>query len=159
MSVCDHTSVGMVVIRNKKLLLIERMKFPFGFAPAAGHVDGDSDYEESAVRELSEEVGLTATSLELLYEGRKENHCRREDGTWHYWKVYHVETTGNISRSLDETKQAKWYSKKDLQKMVKRTEDYLAGKIAEEDWRSNPGFETVWYGFLVSGEVDLYSLL
>ena len=36
---CDHTSVGMLVWKNKKILLIERKKAPFGFAPPAGHVD------------------------------------------------------------------------------------------------------------------------
>jgi len=30
--------------QNDKLLLIERKKFPFGFAPPAGHVDGDADF-------------------------------------------------------------------------------------------------------------------
>lgn len=36
--ICDHTSVGMFVWRGGKLLLIERAKFPFGFAVPAGHL-------------------------------------------------------------------------------------------------------------------------
>ena len=75
--VCDHTSVGIMVWRGDKLLLIERAKFPKGFAVPAGHVDGDATYEDSAKRELKEEVGLDAMGLRLIAEGRKENPCRR----------------------------------------------------------------------------------
>ena len=79
-NICDHKSVGMIVRKDDNILLIERRKKPFGFAPPAGHIDGDKTFEESAVRELKEEVGLAATSIKLLIEGRKENHCRR--GRW-----------------------------------------------------------------------------
>lgn len=59
---CDNKSVGMLVWRDGSLLLIERRKPPFGFAPPAGHIDGDDSFEESAKRELKEEVGL-----EMIY--------------------------------------------------------------------------------------------
>jgi ADP-ribose pyrophosphatase YjhB (NUDIX family) len=49
--------------KDGKILLIERAKFPKGFACPAGHVDEDSDYETSAKRELKEEVGLDAENL------------------------------------------------------------------------------------------------
>lgn len=142
--ICDHTSVGMLVWEKGKLLLIERKKFPFGFAPPAGHVDGDASYEESAKRELAEEVGLKSLSLEMLAEGRKENACRREGGSWHYWKIYRVKTEGEIQRSLDETKQAKWLSVDEIKLLSQRTEKYLAGDISEKEWQDNPGIEVVW---------------
>jgi ADP-ribose pyrophosphatase YjhB (NUDIX family) len=161
--ICDHTSVGMVVIRDGKILLNERMKYPFGYAPAAGHVDahetGDESYEASAVRELWEEVGLTAVSLELVYEGRKENRCRREGGSWHYWKVYRVEVEGEVNRSLDETKNVGWYDIEEINALAGKTTDYLNGEISEEEWQAHPGLETVWYDFLMRGEVDLFSML
>lgn len=146
--ICDHTSVGMLVWEKGKLLLIERKKFPFGFAPPAGHVDGDTSYEESAARELEEEVGLKSVNLELLIEGRKENHCRREDGNWHYWKIYKAEAGGEIQRSLDETKQVGWLSIDEIKLLSQRTEKYLAGDISEKEWQDNPGIEIVWYEWL-----------
>ena len=112
--VCDHRSVGMMVWREGKLLLIERKKFPLGFAVPAGHVDDDVSFEDAARRELREEVGLVATELELIYEGRQENPCRREGGTWHYWKIYKVEAEGELKRSEEETKQAGWYSLEEI---------------------------------------------
>lgn len=145
--ICDHTSVGMLVWDNDRLLLIERRKFPFGFAPPAGHVDIDTDFETAAKRELKEEVGLDATNLKLIWEGRKENTCRRQGGSWHYWKIYKVKATGNLNRSLDETKQAKWYSKEEITDLLKKTENYKNGQISEEEWQKSPGIETVWADF------------
>jgi ADP-ribose pyrophosphatase YjhB (NUDIX family) len=142
---CDHTSVGMFVWKDNELLLIERARYPFGFAVPAGHVDGDLDYEESAKRELKEEVGLETDDLELIGEGRKENHCRREDGTWHYWKIYNVKVRGNIERNQDETKQAGWYSKEEISLLTEKTEKYNNKDITEEEWNQNPGPEPVMY--------------
>ena len=135
----------MFVWKNDKLLLIERAKFPFGFAVPAGHVDGDKTFEDSAIRELKEEVGLNAENLELVIENRKENPCRREGGTWHYWKIYKVVTTGDIERSKDETKKAGWYTKEQIKKLADRTEEYNNKKITEDDWNKNPGLEPVMY--------------
>lgn len=145
---CDHTSVGMFVWQNDKLLLIERARFPFGFAIPAGHVDGDPTYEESAKRELKEEVGLDTKELKLIAEGRKENRCRREDGTWHYWKLYQVTTTGEINRSKDETKQVDWYTKDEIKELANKTERYNRKEISEDDWNKNPGLEPVMYEWL-----------
>lgn len=143
--ICDHTSVGMLARKNGKLLLIERRKPPFGFAPPAGHVDGDASFEEAARRELKEEVGLMAEKLGLMIEGRKENKCRRARGDWHYWKIYKVETSGEVKSSLDETKQAVWLSLDELTLLSEKTKKYLAGNISEEEWQKNPGLEPAWY--------------
>ncbi|HCU71187.1 MAG TPA: NUDIX hydrolase [Candidatus Moranbacteria bacterium] len=143
--ICDHTSVGILAWKEDKLLLIERKKFPFGFAVPAGHMDSDVSYEEAAIRELEEEVGLKSVDLELLIEGRKENPCRRENGDWHYWKIYRMETKGEIQRSLDETKQAAYLSIDEIRQLGQRTEKYLVGKISEEEWEDSPGIEPVWY--------------
>lgn len=143
--ICDHTSVGMFVWKDDKLLLIERGKEPHGFAVPAGHVDGDPTFEDATKRELKEEVGLVARNLELIGEGRKENPCRREGGSWHYWKLYKVDTTGDINRSLDETKKAEWYDIQQIKIMAKRTENYKKGLVKEDEWVKSPGLEPVMY--------------
>lgn len=151
--VCDHTSVGIFVwsekrilgASNEKLLLIERGVRPWGFAVPAGHVDGDARFEGAAKRELKEEVGLDALELKLLAEGKKENHCSRPDGTWHYWKLYETTTTGEIERSMDETKRAEWCSKEHITELARRTEAYKHGQIDESEWKERPGLEPVMY--------------
>lgn len=143
--VCDHTSVGMLVYKGNKILLIERKKYPFGFATPAGHVDDKGTYENAAREELEEEVGLKAKSLKLIKEGKKNNPCRRQGSSWHYWKIYKVEVEGKLKPSKDETKQAGWYTRKQIEKLAKKTEQYLAGKILESEWQASPGLEPVWY--------------
>jgi len=143
--ICDHTSVGMLVWNSDKLLLIERARFPFGFAVPAGHVDGDPTYEEAARRELKEEVGLGSLKLELLLDERKDNPCRREGGTWHHWKVYKVDATGRLDRSEDETKQARWFSIDEIKELARKTESYLNKSISEEAWQKDAGLEPIMY--------------
>ncbi len=40
--ICDNKSVGIIVWRDNKVLLIERKKFHFGFALPAGHLDDNA---------------------------------------------------------------------------------------------------------------------
>ena len=143
--ICDHKSVGMMVWKDEKLLLIERARVPFGFAIPAGHVDGDKTFEESAQRELKEEVGLDAKELRLIMEGRRENPCRREDGTWHYWKIFQVVESGDVDRSRDETRQVGWYTKEQIRELGNKTEKYRNKEISEEEWEKAPGLEPIMY--------------
>lgn len=145
---CDNTSVGILVWRDGRLLLIEQRKFPFGFAAPAGHVDGHGSYEDAACAELSEEVGLTATNLRLVYEGRKDNPCRREGGDWHHWKIYEADTEDEAKCSLDETKQAGWHSSEEIRKLSERTQAYLREEVSREEWEKAPGLEPVLAEFL-----------
>jgi len=126
-------------------LLIERGRPPYGFAPPAGHVDADILFEDAARRELSEEVGLNTINLKLLIEGRKENPCRREGGTWHQWKIYEAQVSGELKRSEVETKQARFVSKEEILELAQRTEKYLEKEITDEEWDEKPGLEPVWY--------------
>jgi len=145
---CDNTSVGMIIRNDDEILLIERRKPPYGFAPPAGHVDDKGSYENAAKEEVLEEVGLTPKIITLVKEGRKENPCRRDGGTWHYWKIYEVETTGTLKRSLDETKQAGWYSHDQIAELATRSKAYLDSKIPQVDWEKSPGLEPIWLEWL-----------
>lgn len=146
---CDHKSVGMLIWKDDKLLMIERKRPPFGFAPPAGHLDENgNDFELAAKRELMEEVGLEVKTMKLIIEGRKENPCRRENGTWHYWKIYEVDANGEVKRSEDETKQVGFYSKSEISSLASKTEKYIQGNIKQEDWEKSPGIEPVWYEWL-----------
>ncbi len=146
---CDHTSVGMLVWKGSELLLIKRKRPPFGFAAPAGHVDGDSSYEIAAKRELKEEVGLEAVSLHLIQEEDISNQCYREGGTWHHWKVYEVRAEGGLEGSEAETIMVGWFTKEEIKKLALRTQKYLTGEIAKEEWENSPGIEVVWYHLLM----------
>lgn len=121
MQPCDNKSAGILAWREGKLLLINRARPPFGLAAPAGHVDQHGDvtaseqerYHAAAIDELREETGLEARALSLIAEGRKEIGCRR-GGTWHYWRIYEAEVTGDVKPSEDEVKGYVWCGKAGL---------------------------------------------
>jgi ADP-ribose pyrophosphatase YjhB (NUDIX family) len=59
-------TVDVVVLREGKVLLIERTNYPEGWALPGGFVDYGESAESAAARELEEETGLHARSLKLL---------------------------------------------------------------------------------------------
>ncbi len=141
---CDHTSVGILVYRSGKLPLIERKKPPYGFAPPAGHVDNRPSFEAAAAAELFEEVGLTATNLERIAEGRKNNHCRRPNGSWHFWRIYKATALGAPRANCEEVKNMIWVDRSELLRLAERTERYTVGVVSEEQWKRAPGLEPIW---------------
>ncbi len=137
----------MIVRNNEEILIIERKKYPFGFACPAGHIEEGENALEAAKRELREEVGLEAKNLTILLERKKENRCRRDGGTFHNWTVFEVEASGKITESPDETKSVTWVSASELQKLSDRTSRYISGQIDEDSWIKSPGLEEVWDQF------------
>lgn len=138
----------MLVWRDNKLLLIERRRPPFGFAPPAGHVDDRASFEIAAKAELLEEVGLVAQTLILVAEGKKSNLCRRHNGNWHYWKIYKAEASGSVKASKDETKRFRWCSEQQLRSLANKTERYQKNLVTEAEWQQRPGLEPIWYEWL-----------
>lgn len=150
---CNNTSVGIIVKRFDDILLIERKKSPVGFACPAGHVEYGELFDVAALRELREETELDDIPLQLVAEGERFNHCRRENGTYHYWKVYQgcldaapLPITPCLNR--DECKSIGFYTPSALALLARRTELYQAQLISEDAWQQYPGLEPVWYYWL-----------
>lgn len=143
-SPCDHTSVGVLVFQDGELLIIDRKRPPLGLAAPAGHVDKHGDpsdseekqFEQAAINELEEETGLVATSLKLIAEERMENPCRRPDGSWHYWRIYQAEATGELNPSTEETRGHFWCTRQQMKQMLDEVPIQLE--------RGPAGLEPVW---------------
>lgn len=145
---CDHKNVGVLVYRKDgKLLLIERMKRPYGWSPPAIHVDGDGEnFKAAAKRAVLEKVGLDAQKFILLLKRTCENKCIRRGGGWHNLRVFKaVGWGGKLKRSKTETKNAKWISHAKIRGLALLTEEHLKNKISARKWQKNPGLEVVWH--------------
>ncbi len=112
-----HYSVGALIERNGKYLLIDRNVAPFGFAGIAGHVDEGESPEEALIREVKEETGLNVENYELIFEEELDwNWCSRGIDV-HYWYFYRCEVSGKIKREAKEAKSIDWYPKKEIKKL------------------------------------------
>jgi ADP-ribose pyrophosphatase YjhB (NUDIX family) len=62
-----HYSVGAVIKRDGKYLLIDRKKPPLGFAGVAGHIDEGEDEIQALFREVEEESGLKIKEYKIAF--------------------------------------------------------------------------------------------
>lgn len=113
-----HYSIGALIKRGDQYLLIDRVKFPFGFAGLAGHIDEGEDEVSALLREVSEESGLQVEKHELLLEEELNwNECSRGVGT-HYWYLFSCEVSGEIKQNIKETKSIDWYTIDEIKKLT-----------------------------------------
>jgi 8-oxo-dGTP pyrophosphatase MutT (NUDIX family) len=109
-----HFSAGAVIRRGDKLLLIDRVKPPFGMAGLAGHVDEGETPTQAVIREVSEESGLKVTSTKLLFEEFVDwNECSKGI-TGHHWYVFECETNEEVKANRAEAKSFGWYDVEQL---------------------------------------------
>lgn len=109
-----HYSVGALVRRDGKYLLIDRAIEPFGFAAVAGHLDDDETPERALAREVEEEVGLKITAQKLIFEEFVDWNWCSKGITGHYWYLFDCEVSGEIKQNYRETKSVGWYSQDEI---------------------------------------------
>lgn len=112
-----HYSVGALIRKGDKYLLIDRVKPPYGYAGLAGHVDEGEEPESALSREVKEESGLKVISYKIIQEEELDwNKCSKGTET-HYWYLYECEVEGNIKRNFSETKDIGWFTKEEISKL------------------------------------------
>ncbi|HCP08924.1 MAG TPA: hypothetical protein DIT25_03960 [Candidatus Moranbacteria bacterium] len=105
-----HRSAG-AIIRNEegKILMMDRKKFPFGWACPAGHVDEGESPDQAVVREIKEEMNLDVKDPKLLiHEFVGWNECSK-GVKGHDWFLFEItEWTGEVEGSGAEAKSFAW---------------------------------------------------
>jgi ADP-ribose pyrophosphatase YjhB (NUDIX family) len=112
-----HYTVGAVIKKNGKYLLIERRFFPYGFAGVAGHVDYGENPARTVVKEVREESGLKVTKHKLIIEKEVPGNRCIMGISVHYWYIFDCKVTGKIKGNLFETKSVKFYSVDEIKKL------------------------------------------
>lgn len=109
-----HYSVGAVIEKEGKYLLIDRRKKPLGFACPAGHIDKGESPLNALFREVKEETSLDVLTAQLIFEEEVDNNvCSRGVGV-HYWYVYKCTAKGEIHMDPEEAKKIGWYLPHDI---------------------------------------------
>lgn len=114
-----HKSVG-AIIKNEanQILMIDRAKFPYGWAGPAGHIDEGEKPEEALFREVKEEVNLEVLDYKLLYHEYIEwNECSRgvKGHDWYFYEI--IKWKGEAVKEDMEAKEVKWMRIEDIKKI------------------------------------------
>lgn len=151
---CDNASVGVLITDGDgRYLMFDRNTPPAGCAPCAGHVfDEHASYTDAARAEVAEELGLRAGHLTPLPAGGwRDNRCNRGPGplgTGHQWRIYQAEVSGQLNPSPRETRNTRWLTLREIQRLADRTAAHAHGRISAGEFAAAPGIEPVWVAFL-----------
>jgi 8-oxo-dGTP pyrophosphatase MutT (NUDIX family) len=84
-----HESIGVFVFNRKgRILLFERVIYPYVFTIPAGHLEKGESLSEAALREVKEETGLQLDSLELVAEEDFVGDSCKWGADNHRWHLY-----------------------------------------------------------------------
>lgn len=168
--ICDHRSVGQLILKERKLLLIERRNYPQAFALPAGHIDGKGVYN-AIISEVKEETNIIISmpgNVRVFHE-RINNPCRRMGGNHHIWTVFSYENWSGKPKAGGDAKRIRWVSPETLGRIAKRTEYFMEkygipdteiGELTtaifgtpnkpdtDQEWQEAMGLEPVWYCIL-----------
>lgn len=112
-----HFTVGAVIKKDGRYLLIDRNIPPPGFASVAGHVDEGESPETALIREVEEESGFKVEKYHQVFEEFVDwNWCSR-GVMGHYWHVYECEVSGEIKQNIIETKSISWYLPEEIKNL------------------------------------------
>lgn len=128
-------TVEVFVVFNGKVLLRKHDKYGIWLG-VGGHIEENEDPNETAIREVKEEVGLTVELLDTrVYKGVGEvvqliapvsvNRHRISDTHEHVSFVYFAKANGNEVIPESPTDEWKWCTKKDVDEMP-----YLQDQVA-----------------------------
>ncbi|MFH2018783.1 MAG: NUDIX hydrolase [bacterium] len=112
-----HYSVGAIIERGGKYLMIDRAVLPYGFACIAGHIETGEDPMTALAREVEEESGMKVQGCEKILETEVDwNLCSRGIRV-HYWHLFECVAEGDPVLFSAEEKSIGWYSPEELGKM------------------------------------------
>lgn len=113
-----HFSVGAVIRRGDKFLLINRALPPFGFAGIDGHINqNEDDPVKALIRKVEEVCGLKVKNHKLFFQEELDwNWCPRE-AIVHEWYLFVCEVSGELKPNEKEVKSIGWYTVAEIKKL------------------------------------------
>ncbi len=109
-----HIDAAAIIIRDNKLLLLERRTYPFGLMIPAGHLEYNETIEDALRREVFEEVGLKVMSETLIAQIEQPVSYCRYGSVVEEWAIFLTECDGKSFIGNNENEAIHWISLEDL---------------------------------------------
>lgn len=127
-----HWEISVFPINDKKEILLQKRAAtkrmnPNMWGSCAGHVDSGEGLEETALRELEEEIGLKISidDLHVL----EERQVAKQKINSHLTRVYYIYYNGNDFKiQTEELSEVKWFNIDDVINMIKNNDETITFK-------------------------------
>lgn len=113
-----HYSVGIIIKKGKKYLLIDRKLPPYGYAGIAGHINKNETPEEALKREVKEECGCSLRSFKKILEEKIKGESCIKGTKIHYWYLFKgILRNEKVILDSEEAKSIGWYLPSEIKKL------------------------------------------
>lgn len=125
----NHRIVHVLIFNEKGEVFLQQRSAKKTFCPghwvtsAGGHVQKGESYEEAALRELQEELGVR-TELTKIDESPYDHYKMRK-----FLEVYRGLWNGEFSLNEDEVAGGRWFAVNEVKEMVKKN-DFIHPELA-----------------------------
>lgn len=128
-----HWEISVFLINDKKEVLLQKRAAtkkmnPNMWGSCAGHVDSGEGIEETALRELEEEIGIkfSIDDLHVL----EEMQVTKKEINSHLTRVYYIYYNGNDFKiQTEELSEVKWFNIDDIINMIKNNDETITFKM------------------------------
>lgn len=128
-----HREVNIFILNSKNELLLQKRKdraiWDFG---TSGHFPYNQTYEEAAVREVFEELGIKIKKSELIFVAKEINHSTQIVNN-RFAKIFLLKKDFNLNEfniDKDEILEVKYFNENDLNELLKK-ETATTGVLAK----------------------------
>ena len=127
-----HFEIGVFIINHNNEILLQKRAATKRFNPnkwglCAGHVDSGETLENTALREVEEEIGIKYNISDLhVLEEMEVNKRESNSHIVRYYYIYCAENNFNIQ--TEELSEVRWFDIDDVINMVKNNDDSLVIK-------------------------------
>ena len=127
-----HWEVAVFIINNKKQILLQKRAATKRFNPnkwglCAGHVDSGEGIDDTALREVGEEIGLKISLNDLRVLNKME--VKKRESNSHLTRIYYVICNEDKFKvQTEELSEVRWFNIDDVIEMINNNDESITLK-------------------------------